>query len=357
MTQYPNRIKICYNKPEARRKGKGIRVKNEGRKIGKEVRRARQRKRQMKKRLLLIAKGMVFAVLLIHIRMLDTQLKQVQVALKRIEIPQYEASQAIEEPAQEADYASSIGIVSVEKPIQRTWTETLLRLDSLGQSDPVIAQICQNTDLYPEKMLTALANNPEMADYVAGYLTGSGNMSGGLTQAEKEQTFPLLLQWDPRWGYRSYGSDSYIGVSGCGPTCLAMVLYYLTGDETFTPDRIAEYALENGYYVEGTGTAWALIKDFPRFYGIRVTEPEVSEYALRRELDEGSILICAMGKGDFTTAGHFIVIYGYDQDGFKVNDPNCVARSRKRWAFHEIRGQIKSVWALSGGTEYTAEKS
>ena len=165
MTQYPNRIKICYNKPEARWKGKGIRVKNEGRKIGKEVRRARQRERQMKKRLLLIIKGMVFAVLLIHIRMLDTQLKQVQVALKRIEIPQYEASQAIEEPTQEADYASSIGIVSVERPIQRTWTETLLRLDSLGQSDPVIAQICQNTDLYPEKMLTALANNPEMADY------------------------------------------------------------------------------------------------------------------------------------------------------------------------------------------------
>lgn len=346
----------CYNKPEVRRKGKGISVKNEGRKNREEVKRARQRERQMKKRLLLIVKGMVFAMLLLHIRMLDTQLKQVQVALKRIEIPQYEASQMIEEPAQEADYASSIGIVSVEKPIQRTWTETLLRLDSLGQSDPVIAQICQNTDLYPEKMLTALANNPEMADYVAGYLTGSGNMSGGLTQVEKEQAFPLLLQWDPRWGYRSYGSDSYIGVSGCGPTCLAMALYYLTGDETFTPDRIAEYALENGYYVEGTGTAWALIKDFPRFYGIRVTEPEVSEYALRRELDQGSILICAMGKGDFTTAGHFIVIYGYDQDGFRVNDPNCVARSRKRWTFHEISGQIKSVWALSGGTERTAEK-
>lgn len=28
--------------------------------------------------------------------------------------------------------------------------------------------------------------------------------------------------------------------------------------------------------------------------------------------------------------------------GFKVNDPNCVARSRKRWAFDEIGQQIKS---------------
>lgn len=323
-------------------------MKNEGRKVREEVRRARYREKRIKKRALFIVKCLLLTVLLLHIKMLDTQLKQVQIALKRIEIPQYETSQTIEETAREADYASSIGIVNVERPVQRTWTETLLRLDSLGQSDPVIGQICQNTDLYPEKMLTALANNPEMADYVAGYLSGGGNTAGGLTQAEKEQAFPLLLQWDPRWGYRSYGSDSYIGVSGCGPTCLAMALYYLTGDETLTPDRIAEYALENSYYVEGMGTAWALMKDFPRFYGIRVTEPEIAEYALRTELDQGSILICAMGKGEFTTAGHFIVIYGYDRDGFKVNDPNCVARSRKRWEFNEIRGQIKSVWALSG---------
>lgn len=323
-------------------------MNNNSRKIREEVRQARYRERQIRKRALFIVKGLFLTVLLLHIRILDSELKQVQVALKRIEIPQYEASQAAEEIKQEADYVSSIGIVSVERPVQRTWTETLLRLDSLGQVDPVIAKINQDRDRYPEKMLTALANNPEMADYVAGYLSGSGSTTGSLTQAEKEQAFPLLLQWDPRWGYRSYGSDSYIGVSGCGPTCLAMAMYSLTGDESMTPDRIADYALENGYYVEGTGTAWALMKDFPRFYGIKVTEPEMSEYALRKELDQGSVLICAMGKGEFTTAGHFILIYGYDREGFKVNDPNCVARSRKQWEFDEIRGQIKNVWAMRG---------
>lgn len=321
-------------------------MRNDGKKRREEVRWARYREQQIKKRALFIVKGLILAVLLVHIRMLDTQLKQVQVALKRMELPKYETVQNTEETHQEADYVSSIGIVSVERPVQRTWTETLLRLDSLGQSDPVIAQISQNSDLYPEKMLTALANNPEMADYVAGYLSGSDDIAGGLTQAEKEQAFPLLLQWDPRWGYRSYGSDSYIGVSGCGPTCLAMAMYYLTGDETLTPDRIAEYAVRNGYYVEGTGTAWALMKDYPRFYGVKVTEPEISEYALRKELDQGSVLICAMGKGEFTTAGHFIVVYGYDQDGFMVNDPNCVARSRKQWEFDKISGQIKSVWSM-----------
>ena len=45
---------------------------------------------------------------------------------------------------------------------------------------------------------------------------------------------PLFLQWDPRWGYTEYGEDSFLGLSGCGPTCLSMVLYYLTGDKSLT---------------------------------------------------------------------------------------------------------------------------
>ena len=33
---------------------------------------------------------------------------------------------------------------------------------------------------------------------------------------------PLFLQWDERWGYRSYGGD-FLAVTGCGPTALSMV--------------------------------------------------------------------------------------------------------------------------------------
>lgn len=296
------------------------------------------------KHVLFYVQVLLLSLLILHGGEIGACLKQVQIVLKRIELPQYEPSGAAEEAPQDADYVNSIGIVNVERPIQRTWTETLLRLDDLGRSDPDIAKICQNSGLYPEKMLMALANNPEMADYVAGYLGEREDAACRLTDAEKKQDFPLLLQWDPRWGYQSYGNDSYVGVSGCGPTCLSMVLYSLTGDETLTPDRIAAYAVGNGYYVEGTGTAWALMKDFPRFFGVKVTEPERSERALREELDRGGMLICAMGEGEFTAAGHFIVLYGYDGAGFLVNDPNCVARSRKRWTYEEMGEQIRHVW-------------
>ena len=187
-----------------------------------------------------------------------------------------------------------------------------------------------------------MANNPEMADFVSGY-PDRNRVTGGITASEREQEFPLFLQWDRRWGYESYG-DSCIGLAGCGPTCLSMVLFYLTRDETYTPDKIAAYSVENGYYVEGTGTSWVLMEDVAKLYGIKVNSVSSTANNMRAVLDNGGIIICAMGKGDFTISGHYVVIYGYDNEGFMVNDPNCVARSSRRWAFSEIENQIKSIW-------------
>ena len=306
-----------------------------------------RKKGQTGNRMLLLATMAAIAVLVFHIRDIKVELEEMRTALKRIEVLQYGRIETSVKagPQEETDYVSSIAIMNVEKPVQRTLAETIQRLEELGKENPDIAAIYRNSSQYPEAMLTALANNPEMEDFVAGYLDGNEYTAGGLTELEKEQECPLLLQWDPRWGYEPYGGDSCIGLAGCGPTCLSMILYYLTRDETLTPDRIAAYSMENGYYVNGTGTAWGLMEDFPEMYGIKAVEPRMTERAEKAALDKGKILVCAMGQGDFTVSGHFIVIYGYDDGGFWVNDPNCVARSRREWTFEEIEDQIKKIWA------------
>ena len=248
--------------------------------------------------------------------------------------------------SEKQDYASFCGLEEVDKPKERTFQQVIGRLEELAVNSDMIAEILQDSSKYPDKMLEALANNPEMADFVSGYQGNEKKASGGLTSLEKDQEFPLFLQWDPRWGYVEYGDDSNIGLSGCGPTCLSMALYYLTGREELTPDKVAAYSMKNGYYISGTGTAWALMTDLPAEYDIGVSQPKAEEYTMKAALDQGCVIICSMGAGDFTSAGHFIVIYGYEQDGFLVNDPNCVARSRKRWSFSELAGQIKNVWVL-----------
>lgn len=243
-------------------------------------------------------------------------------------------------------YADKCALEHVDRPQNRSSRQVLEKLEELGEGDQRIAAICRNSGAYPENLLEALANNPEMADFVEGWLTAEHEAAGGLTEVEKEEEFPLFLQWDPRWGYASYGNNSCIAVSGCGPTCLSMALYYLTGDESLTPDRIGDFSMENGYYLPGTGTLWALMEDVAPQYGVGVRQPDPSEWEMKAALDQGSVLICSMSPGDFTAGGHFIVIYGYDQDGFLVNDPNCVARSRQRWPYDQISRQMKHLWVF-----------
>lgn len=307
----------------------------------------RRRKNRFKRKVFNLSVILILILLLLSIGNIYARMAELQTALKRLESEARGVSRtyAEEQEQVQTNYVSTIDAVEVEKPVERTEEEVLERLYELGQSHPVIQKIYENQSQYPQELLSALANNPEMADFAAGYPGDNGRSRGALTAAEKEQEFPLFLQWDPRWGYQPYGSGSCIGLAGCGPTCLSMALFYLTGDDKLTPDKIAEYSMENGYYVEGTGTAWALMEDVPKLYGISVTKLSAEESSIRATLDSGGVVICSVGRGDFTTSGHYILIYGYDSEGLLINDPNCVARSNERWVFSEIRWQIKNIWA------------
>lgn len=253
-------------------------------------------------------------------------------------------------------YAGQCEVGEIEAPVKRNASEINEKLLELSEGNEKIAEIYEDRSICPENMLEALAANPEMADFVLGYIeqkkngaedwTDNGTTYASLTEEEKSMEYPLFLQWDPRWGYAAYGDDSYVGLAGCGPTALSMALYYLTGEESLTPDRLAVYAMDNGYYMYGTGTLWAFMEEAPEEYGVTVNKPGISGDIMRQELDDGNIIICAMRPGDFTAAGHFIVIYGYDEEGFLVNDPNCVARSKQSWSFDRIKKQIKQLWSL-----------
>lgn len=245
------------------------------------------------------------------------------------------------------DYVSLCGLPEVEKPVKRSQKEVLSRLEELGEDSDIIAEIYREHSRYDDNMLKALANNPEMADFVKNSLDADDRPTNAtLSALEKGQDYPLFLQWDPRWGYESYGENN-IGLSGCGPTCVSMALYYLLEDESITPEKVAEYSMDNGYYVAGTGTAWALLEDAAAERGVDVEQPKASEQTMKNALDQGGIIICSMKAGDFTDGGHFVVVYGYDSRGFFINDPNCVARSREKWPYEKLDRQIKHIWIYS----------
>lgn len=223
--------------------------------------------------------------------------------------------------------------------------EALVILEDLSGTYPEFSQILTSKEQYSEKLLIALANNPEMYQFVANYPAHKGSGKTELTKEEKQKSWPLLLQWDERWGYQSYG-DSMIGLAGCGPTCLSMAVQGLTGDDTCTPDVVADYCMKQGYYVDGVGTSWDFLTQGAKKFGITAEVTSMSEEVMKRCLDQGQALICSMYPGDFTANGHFILIYGYDRNGFYVNDPNCIQRSETVWSYRTLSGQMRNMWAL-----------
>ena len=153
------------------------------------------------------------------------------------------------------------------------------------------------------------------------------------------------MQWNPNWGYEIYGS-SYLAVTGCGPTCLAMVGYYLTGNEEMLPHRVAQFAEANGYYEPGYGSSWTLISEGSQALGLYAQELPLVKSKMVEELEAGHPIILAMGEGDFTTTGHYIVMTGYENGMIRINDPNSIANSEKLWKYEDIEGQIRNLWVI-----------
>ena len=168
-----------------------------------------------------------------------------------------------------------------------------------------------------------------------------------LTDAELNAPHPLLLQYDPRWATFPYGTGT-MKSSACGPTCFSMVITGLTNISNASPPMVAVYSMNHNYYVRGAGTAHGLFLNGAADFGLYCNEISNNESEMKAHLDNGEQLILSVHYGNFTHsgAGHFIVIYGYDNNGFMVNDPGSYERSTRYWPYSIISGDINKIYAL-----------
>ena len=123
-----------------------------------------------------------------------------------------------------------------------------------------------------------------------------------------------------------------------------MVASSLTGRNDITPAVVAKYSAENGFLTATRDTDWDLMTYGAEEYGITGTVLGLDENAMANYLTWGNPIIASVGPGDFTSAGHFIVLTGYDGEAFSVNDPNSIQKSQKKWTFEQLKGQIRNLW-------------
>ena len=159
--------------------------------------------------------------------------------------------------------------------------------------------------------------------------TGSkGKIKGGIMDV------PPLYQTNYtnsiKWGKNQTTS---VKTHGCGPTSVAMVVGFLNTGVNYKdlPEKIFRWLNDLGYF-HGHGFGKAALTKAAAKYGVTCEWKNLDGNAIKSTLLSGKPIIAYMGKGTFTSGGHYIVLKGVDSDGkIAINDPFSESKTNKKW--------------------------
>ncbi|MDO5293303.1 MAG: C39 family peptidase [bacterium] len=164
-------------------------------------------------------------------------------------------------------------------------------------------------------------------------------------------------QGDSRWGSISYavkGETCTIKTAGCGPTATADLAYLV--DKSITPKETAAWMLKNGYKCLNSGTYYSGPVAYLKSIGVkseRLTGNSIynkpNDAAITKALkalDDGHYVIACMGKGTWTSSGHFVTVYGYDKTHVYICDPASNKEERLVGNLATWKNEIKQLYIV-----------
>lgn len=165
-------------------------------------------------------------------------------------------------------------------------------------------------------------------------------------------------QTDGKWGSLKYavqGEKSTIKSAGCGPTAMADVLSAIES-QYIDPVTCAAWALQHGYKAKGGGSCYTYPAAQGAVYGVTVRRLNTSNIygntgsvfhgQALAALQAGNWLIACMGKGLWTSSGHYIVAYGYKDGMVYIHDPASAKAARACNTWELFRSQVKYYWVV-----------
>lgn len=166
------------------------------------------------------------------------------------------------------------------------------------------------------------------------------------------------LQTDPRWAnadYSAKGEKTTIGKSGCGPTAMAMVLA-TWADKSVTPKSECAWALAHGYKAPHQGTYYGYFAAAAKRYGLYCRmlngtniygNPNSKYHAeAKAAVDRGNLVIACMGKGLWTSSGHFVLVWKIDGNTIYINDPASTRTVRTQGDYSLFKNQVKHYFVV-----------
>jgi len=172
----------------------------------------------------------------------------------------------------------------------------------------------------------------------------------GLMEPEPEPTFiqpPDFKQYDSRWAkkmYSNHGDKSQtMKSSGCGPTAMADIVAKWW-DEGVTPWTLAQLSMEWGTRTYSSGTSSTFFRKIATMYKASKYTTSSNIDTLRQCLREGGYVVACMGKGYWTSGGHYICVWKYDDAYIYANDP--ASSSRKKQKIADFKKERKGYYCF-----------
>lgn len=255
-----------------------------------------------------------------------------------------------------SDGEEGIDVSSIQLP-ESLDPEVADALMAAAAEDWDVAWIAQHVDSYAadgedaqQALLELAATEPAAVPFVRAFPERYPESEGSALEEEvKAGEVPLLYQWDERWGYTEYASGAF-ALTGCYPTALAMAYMGVTGDASLTPYDMGQRAQQGGYETESGGTDSSFLVDEAPSLGLACQSVNVDADSLTAALQDGAVVICRVGPGDFADGDHCLVIAGLTEDGqLVVHDPSSAVRSEQAWDVAAVVGQAKALWAYAAG--------
>lgn len=166
------------------------------------------------------------------------------------------------------------------------------------------------------------------------------------------------FQNDSRWGSVDYSASrekTTIGKAGCGPTSAAMVAATLA-DASETPLKAAMWSLEHGYKAKNQGTYYSFFVPYFKRFGLVCRQLTTSSVyhnpkaavhkKVLQELKKGNLIIACMGKGIWTSSGHFVLAYAVDDKRVYINDPASRKDMRRCNFIDAWQREVKHYWVI-----------
>lgn len=165
-------------------------------------------------------------------------------------------------------------------------------------------------------------------------------------------------QTDPRWANVSYsvkGESTTIGRSGCGPSSASMVLA-TWADKNVTPKTECAWALANGYKALKSGTYYSYFVPAFKRYGLTCTQlngasiygnsKSAHHETAKKAVTSGDLVIACMGKGTWTSSGHYVVVWNIIGNVIYINDPASSKIARTQGNYATFKSQVKYYWVI-----------